>query len=385
MVGKVATLRIKVLVPTWFTSPSIYPSFEKLNMITRLPPNSTYPITETINGDNWSGIIREYEIYPQSVGLFDYQSRSIQVHYADEITRAPIKANLSIPGVELKATLPPGAESLNPFLASSKVTLNREIKGNTDNIKTGDAIVIELTAEIENMPAMFLPVLLRFPESLDYTIYPEEAVIEDHREARNIGTSGSRKERITIIFENPGIFVIPEIKLMWWNTTTKAIETSILTRQSFEVRGEPISIPAGEVEPTIYRLATLSTTLLILLGLLIMARGRISSRLHQRKADYLKSEPYLSKCVIQSILSGDKKEVYLAYLLWKGRIEENDTYQFNISEFESIAQDLFGDTNAPSTLNKEEKKFLIATLKKNRREMNSHRKQHPSSLPALNR
>jgi len=40
-VGESAELTITVLVPTWFTRPSTYPSFELANAITRLPADSS--------------------------------------------------------------------------------------------------------------------------------------------------------------------------------------------------------------------------------------------------------------------------------------------------------------------------------------------------------
>ncbi len=385
IVGKMATLRIKVLVPTWFTSPSIYPSFDKLNVISRLPPNSTYPVTEAINGESWPGIIREYEIYPQSVGVFVYESESILVDYADEMTRASTKIELSVPSVKLAAVIPRGAETLNPFLASTKVTLDREIEGKTENIRTGDAIVIDLVAKIRNMPAMFLPGLLRFPESPEYTAYPEEAMIEEHREDRSTDSSSSRRERITVIFERPGRFVMPAIELKWWNTTTETIQTSALPEQVIMVTGEPISKAGEEPVSTTNKLTGIGIAIVVLLVLLATGRKSIMAAFSQRRIEFLDSEHHALKVLTASIHNGAKKEIYRDYLLWKDKVAQDSMYPFQPNEFDTLGRDLYNNADAPSILSKGEKKPLAVALKKIRQDAIKHTKNSNSPLPALNR
>ena len=51
-VGQSARLRVTVLVPTWFTAPPVYPTFEKVNAITRLPPDSSFPTSERVGGES---------------------------------------------------------------------------------------------------------------------------------------------------------------------------------------------------------------------------------------------------------------------------------------------------------------------------------------------
>ena len=48
-VGESAELRVTVLVPTWFPRPPVYPAFELANAITRLPADSSYPVSPPAN------------------------------------------------------------------------------------------------------------------------------------------------------------------------------------------------------------------------------------------------------------------------------------------------------------------------------------------------
>ena len=105
-VGEAVTLEVRVLVPTWFTSPSIYPSFELSNAITRQPPDSSYPTNERIEGETWAGIVREYRIFPMLGATYQLTDQSMTVTYADSQTRKPIKVQVDVPEISFTATVP---------------------------------------------------------------------------------------------------------------------------------------------------------------------------------------------------------------------------------------------------------------------------------------
>jgi len=49
MVGESVRLEVIILVPTWFAGTPVFPPFELTNSITRLPPDSSYPTSRTID------------------------------------------------------------------------------------------------------------------------------------------------------------------------------------------------------------------------------------------------------------------------------------------------------------------------------------------------
>jgi len=58
IVGQPITLRLKLLVPTWMPKPPVWPTLEVPSLLVRLPERSSTPISETIDGETWSGISR---------------------------------------------------------------------------------------------------------------------------------------------------------------------------------------------------------------------------------------------------------------------------------------------------------------------------------------
>ena len=109
-VGESAQMQVTVLVPTWFSEPPVYPSFELANSIVRLPPDSSYPTSERVSGETWSGIVRNYRVYPLISGRFRLGGQGIRVNYANPGSD-PIRADVPLPEATLSAKVPPGAEN----------------------------------------------------------------------------------------------------------------------------------------------------------------------------------------------------------------------------------------------------------------------------------
>ena len=76
-VGEAAEMQVTVFVPTWFAKPPVFPTFEVANAVTRLPPDSSYPMSQRIGRDTWSGIVRNYKIYPLSASVFELGGNSL--------------------------------------------------------------------------------------------------------------------------------------------------------------------------------------------------------------------------------------------------------------------------------------------------------------------
>ena len=98
-IGESAELKVTVLVPTWFARPPVYPSFELANAITRLPPDSSYPTSERVGRETWSGIVRNYRFYPLLGATYRLSGETITVTYANP-GGTPPTAEVAVMGPE---------------------------------------------------------------------------------------------------------------------------------------------------------------------------------------------------------------------------------------------------------------------------------------------
>ena len=124
--GETLTLQITVLAPTWFTQAPNFPSFETSSLIVRLPPNSTWATSEDINGKSWSGVTREYQLFPMIVGKFRLAKKPIALTYAHPESREPVSVNLYTEEITFEGQIPKGAKQLKPFIAAESLSIARK-------------------------------------------------------------------------------------------------------------------------------------------------------------------------------------------------------------------------------------------------------------------
>ena len=227
----------------------------------------------------------------------------------------PLIVEVPVPDIRVSAVVPEGAEGLSPYLAGRSLMLTRDIAGDLDNLEAGDAVVVTTVAELDGLPAMFIP-----PLSPDLTfdgvsVYADEPVVEDGEPAR-------RTEKFTLVFESGGAFVLPAIELDWWDLISNGIATSTVPEISLSVTG-PVLAPAGGEKPTepawqelVLRVAGLIVMLLV--GWRILSRLRV--RATQLAAKHRASESYAFLQFSKACKSGDAKRAHHAMLAWLERI-----------------------------------------------------------------
>ena len=320
-VGESAQMQLTVLVPTWFAKPPVYPSFEVANAVTRLPPNSSYPTNERIDGESWSGIVRNYRVYPLMAADFQLGGEAIVVSVANPGAE-PLVVEVPVPDIRVSAVVPEGAEGLSPYLAGRSLMLTRNTEGDLDNLEAGDAVVVTTVAELDGLPAMFIPTLSPDLTFDGVSVYADEPVVEDGEPAR-------RTEKVTFIFQSGGEFLLPGLELDWWDTVSNGIATSTVPEIPISVTG-PVPDPApGEesVEPAwqelVVRVAGLIVVLLV--GWRILSRLRV--RATQVAAEHRATESYVFLQFSKACKSGDAKRAHHAMLAWLERINWQDGSQ----------------------------------------------------------
>jgi hypothetical protein len=313
LVGESAQLRVTVLVPTWFSTPPEYPSLELANAITRLPPDSAYPTSQRVGRDTWSGIVRNYRVYPLLGASYRLTDSAIRVSYADPGSE-PITVDVDVPDIVFRGVVPEGAESLDPYVAGRNFTLSRETDRSLDDLEAGDALVVRYTAELDGLPAMFIPPLAPDVASPGVSVYADEPVIEDADPAR-------RAETVTLVFDAGGEFSLPGLGIEWWNTADSRIETASVAPLSLAVAGPPAAPAAEEPASTDWRTTAI---LVIVAGLLVVAYRRVLPRIRARasaaRAARLHSEQLAFRQVQAALRDGEPRAAHRHLLTWLDRI-----------------------------------------------------------------
>jgi hypothetical protein len=383
IVGESAEMTVTVLVPTWFTRSSIYPTFELANAMTRLPADSSYPIRERVGNESWSGIVRSYKIYPLLGATYRLAGQSIQITYANPGSE-PIQTSVEIPEIVFRGQVPEGAESLNPYIAGSNLQLRLDIEGTSADLKAGDAVVLEYVAELNGLPAIFIPPLAPDLQLDGVSVYADAPDVKE-------GTPARRSEKITLVLDAGGEFIIPERQLKYWNTDSKSIETVVAEGLTFSVAGPPVPTAMGDTSsaPQTGRLVWLFAASIALLVVLWRGVPALISRYRIAAAERRQTEAYAFTQLSRALSCNDGEAAYHAMLHWMGRLEPAMNVRAFASAYgdeslstavNSLSAGIYGDAERDGDLRRMRENLKAAR----KRYLQRGTQQAAQSLPPLN-
>ena len=263
--------------------------------------------------------MRTYEVYPLIGATYRLSGLSMTVTYTDPGQYRPVTVEVAVPEVEFRARVPAGAETLDPYLAGRRLTLEREIEGEIEPLAAGDALVVRYTVELDGMPAIFLPALMDPTATAvpGLSVYAGEPVVED-------GTPARRAEQLTLVFEAGGEFTVPGAEIRWWNTRTSAVEVASVPAMTVSVAGPPVPSPEEEVPAAKPRWPAILAWV-ALIAAILWALRRWGPQLQARWDAYQyrrrRSEGYAFGKLRKALRSGDPATVDQALLTWLERIE----------------------------------------------------------------
>jgi hypothetical protein len=315
-VGEPLELQVTVLVPTWFAQPPNYPDFELANAITQRPPDSSFPTSRAIDGETWSGIVRSFRIYPLQAGQYRIDDAELGVSYANPGS-APTRLQVALPEIRFSAVVPPGAESLTPYLAGNALRLSLEVGGDTGSLQPGDAVTLVYRAELEGLPAIFLPPLA---PKLDYagaSVYADRPTTAD-------GPPATRSEKLTLVFEAGGAFSVPPVTLSYWNTDTDRVEQATADGVTLQVSGAaPVQDDAADTRDNALRWPLLGAVVAAFLLALACWRSwqqSLRPRWQAYRQRHLNSEAHAFKVLQQRLRAQDRAAAYRALLAWSAHL-----------------------------------------------------------------
>jgi hypothetical protein len=385
-VGEPVAVKLTVLCPTWFAKPPVFPSGELANAITRLPENGTYSTSERVEGESWSGVVYNYQVYPMLGAAYRFSGETVGVTCAVPGTIKGETVDVVIPDVVFQAVVPSGAESLDPYVAGSAFTLERTLEGEPGSLDAGDALVATYVAELDGLPAMFLPPLVSVEEAPGVSTYPDQPVVEDQAPAR-------RTEKVTFVFEAGGDFVIPGASLAWWNRDSEQIETASVEPMTVSVVGDPLPVPEEEAPPA--REIHWRRVLILLLVLYVAWRlfnrlfPRLEAAMVERRRRRLASEEHAFGQLERALLGSDRRKAQAALLEWLPRIAPGSDLGTFVERYgDEKLQDELRD--ASETLYRSSggevhmKRLLIPLTRTRRRAHRERRARAEQQLPPLN-
>ena len=195
--------------------------------------------SEIVNGVRYRVIERIYTVTPQSSGQFVVQSPTFSGEIASGNRRRSMFSSftqskpVSAFGDDITIDVLPIPDNyVGPWLASEIVQLNEEWQPEKLEFEVGEAITRTFTLTALNVNEEQLPeVSGNYPEQ--FKVYPDQS--ESHSVLRQNAVVSQRINSEAIVANVPGEYVLPEVKVNWFNTKTKRQQTASLPARTIKV------------------------------------------------------------------------------------------------------------------------------------------------------
>lgn len=201
-------------------------------------------------------IERYYIIYPRKPGVLEFEPSVFNGSLASSRRRNDFQMNMYRTGTRVnaysdKASIiikdKPVSLTSENWLPATQLTLNVNFSQSPETLKAGEPLTLTLALMAEGLKAEVLPeIKLDLPNTVKS--YPEKPTFRTDK-VRN-GMVGLRQEKVVLIANEAGEYVIPEVKIPWWNVTEDKLEFATLESVVLKVADSVMSQSAkSDSEP----------------------------------------------------------------------------------------------------------------------------------------
>ena len=213
-----------------------------------------------IGGRTYSIVERQYLVYPQSSGRIKIRPVSFQMYFlpssgqgffADPFNTwntQPRKISKLSNELILQVRPIPATFSGKYWLPARKLQLQEQWSEDPSTWIQGQPVTRTLLLRAEGLAATQLPEL-EMTAIESFKSYPDKIELQEREDT---GTAEVRRiQRVAVIPNQAGNFVLPALRLPWWNTETDREEVIELPQRPIVVQASEIEIPVSSFPDTV--------------------------------------------------------------------------------------------------------------------------------------
>ena len=193
---------------------------------------------------------KQFALFPQQSGRLGITPVRAEVRLPSSSSFDPFRTGGEIRQLRSQQLFvdvaPVPAEFNGPYwIPADRLELREEWQGDLTGLIAGEPITRSLTLLVDGLTAAQLPEFTLLPIA-GIKQYPDQAGLENSRTAK--GISGKREQKVALIPGAAGSYLVPEIKLPWWNLQTGKMETATIPARELIVNA---AAETAVVEPAI--------------------------------------------------------------------------------------------------------------------------------------
>ncbi len=207
-------------------------------VVQQLGSDETY--SEIVSGIRYNVTERKFVIFPQSSG----QLTIPPVYFTATVGRrggltrffnnrtSVREINLASDTHAIDVQGKPASFPGQTWLPAANISIEESWSGPVENLAIGDSVTRNIRLTASGLSSSLLPGII-YKDIDGLKFYSDQPVREDF--ANDVGITGSRSEGTAIVPSEAGEFVIPEVVVPWWNTTTDTLERAVIPARTLSV------------------------------------------------------------------------------------------------------------------------------------------------------
>jgi hypothetical protein len=208
----------------------------------------------TIDGSQWLVHELRYAIFPEQSGTLQIPAQVFSGRLEQgrrsffDLGRGGKLVRRSTQAISIDVLPKPDSFTADTWLPSRQLTLQENWSTSPDHLRVGESATRTIRIQGEGLQGAQLPPILFVPtDGLKY--YPDQPLISE--EEIPDGLMGIRQDSAAVVPVRAGTYLIPEIRIPWWNTETEQVQYAVLPARKITVTAsEPASTPTEAATPS---------------------------------------------------------------------------------------------------------------------------------------
>ena len=208
-------------------------------VVQQLGSDETY--SEIVDGVRYNVTERKFVIFPQSSGELTIppvyftatvgRRGGLTRFFNNRTTVREINLASDLHAIEVLGK--PASFPGQTWLPAANIAIIESWSGPVDDLSIGESVTRNIQISASGLSSSLLPGIT-YADLPGLKFYPDQPSSEDS--ANELGVTGSRTEGTAIVPSKAGDFVIPEVVIPWWNTTTDSLERAVIPARTLTVQ-----------------------------------------------------------------------------------------------------------------------------------------------------
>ncbi len=192
--------------------------------------------SKVLEGETWFIQTHEFALFSQAAGDIELPSFEVRFTSRNDFDGPAVEHVEKVPAMRFTIQRPPDSKDIGFLVTTNEIAVTETWQPEPGPSKQGAVFHRSITQTADQMTGMALsPPPTDVPSGI--RVYLGKPEVTDKTERGEF--TGTRRDTITYVLQQPGTWTLPAIKYVWWNPKSEQYGSKILPAVTFQVAAAP--------------------------------------------------------------------------------------------------------------------------------------------------